>query len=100
METASRGWSARTATASTGTTEPGGFVESGVSTVNNALLIFWGNGFLAIFAGADAANGGERRVQGVFSLWYNVGVYSGCRNTRHTLQKSCGCDFVLYDDSP
>ncbi len=64
------------------------------------VLLFWGERILAIFASADAANGGYSRVQGVFSLRHNVGLDSGRGNTRHALKKGCGCDFVLYDDPP
>ena len=63
---------------------------------------FWflGERILAISASADAANGGDRCVQGVFSLRHKMRLDSGCRNTCHALQNSCGRDFVLHDDPP
>ena len=36
----------------------------------------------------------------MFRLRHKMRLDSGRRNTCHALQNGCGCDFVLYDDSP
>src|SRR5262249_51126872 len=56
--------------------------------------------FLTTFAGADAADGGDRRVQGVLKLRLDVRLYSSCRDTCHALQNGCRRDFVFHDNSP